>query len=419
VGLLAVDASTARRFILGQQGLWPGRRWRGPEGLRLAVRQIGSVQVDPVSVVGHSQDLALLSRVHRYRPEHLERALYVERSLFEWGGNLQIRPIEELPYLLPKIRTTDYLGRRARFENTHRELVARVLREVEARGPIGSRDLSGGETVSSYRARRDTGLALYYLWLRGDLMISGREAGERRYDLIERLVPRRFLAGPSKSAAERRRFRQGMRLYGLPNSSELYAIQRMSSIGPTTARDRGSWVKHLENEGRLLRVKVDGWRGTYWVDAEDAPGLECLREGGTPRAWAPLSSCSEDEVAFLAPLEIVSARGRSERLFGFRYVWEVYKPPAKRQWGYYVLPMLFRDRLVGRIEPSIDPSTGAVHVAQVWWEADVEPSPLVAPVARGLRRMVDYLGVPGATLGRLTPPSFRNALANEIRHWTP
>jgi uncharacterized protein YcaQ len=133
---MQVDVATARRFVLGCQGLWPSRRWRGKRGVREAVRQVGSVQVDPLDVVGHNQDLVLLSRVHEYRSRYLDQALYQERSLFEWGANLHIRPIEELPYLLPKIRTVDYQGRRARFERTHRALITRILEEVETRGPI-------------------------------------------------------------------------------------------------------------------------------------------------------------------------------------------------------------------------------------------------------------------------------------------
>lgn len=119
VRAMEVDASTARRFVIGRQGLWPARRWSGQAGVLEAVRQIGSVQVDPLDVVGRNQDLVLLSRVQGYRSRYVDQALYRERSLFEWGGNLHIRPIDELPYLLPKIRTTDYLGRRARFESTH------------------------------------------------------------------------------------------------------------------------------------------------------------------------------------------------------------------------------------------------------------------------------------------------------------
>ncbi len=157
------------------------------------MQEVGFIQVDPLNVVGRSHDLALCSRVENYRPALLDDALYRKRTLFEWGGNLRIRPIEELPYLLPLMRVADYKGRRKHFFRTHTALVARVLKTVEAQGPIGGRDLEGGAGVDSYRARKDTGLALYYLWHRGDLMIHSRRRGERLYDLTSRLVPQRWL----------------------------------------------------------------------------------------------------------------------------------------------------------------------------------------------------------------------------------
>lgn len=416
---MEVDASTARRFVLGHQGLWPARRWRGKAGLRKAVREIGSVQVDPLDVVGHNQDLVLLSRVEGYSARYLDQALYQERSLFEWGGNLQIRPIEELPYLLSKIRTVDYQGRRARFERTHRALIARILKEVEASGPIGSRDIARGESVSSYRARHDTGLALYYLWWRGDLMIHRREGGDRKYDLTTRLVAPRLLNPAPAADVESHLFRRGMLLYGLPNASELLAVQRMSSPSLSHARDRKSWLEGSENAGRLVRVKVDGWRGTHWIDVEDLPELEALQAGNPPREWIVRSTTAGEEAIFLAPLDIVSARGRSARLFEFDYVWEVYKPAAKRRWGYYVLPILIGDRLVGRIEPRIDADTGCLRVARLWWEANTDPKTLVQPMSRGLVRLAEYLGAPGVALGRVGPPSFRDGLEREIGRSAP
>lgn len=412
---LEIDTPTARRFLLGTQGLWPGRRWEGERGVHDAACQIGSIQVDPLNVVGHNQDLVLLSRVAGYRPDQLVRALYRERSLFEWGGALNIRPIEALPYLLPKIRTADYLGRRALFERTHRDLIAGVLKTVETGGPIGSRALSGGNSVASYRAKRDTGLALYYLWLRGDLMIHSRVSGDRRYDLATRLLPPRLLEPASEAESEKYLFREGMRRYGLPNASELFSVQKSSTPGLVRVQDRRGWVERLEHTGRLVRVRVSGWRGSSWVDGLDATILEDLENGRTPKEWAPLSAGSPSETVFLAPLDIVSARGRAKRLFGFEYLWEVYKEASKRRWGYLVLPLLLDDRLVGRVEPVLDPTTRSLVVRRLWWEPGTRAAALAAPLARGLRRLAAYLEAPGVKLGNSIPPSFRVALDRELR----
>ncbi|HTP54838.1 MAG TPA: crosslink repair DNA glycosylase YcaQ family protein [Thermoplasmata archaeon] len=407
---IEIDIPTARRFILGSQGLWPARRWKGREGLLQAIRQIGSVQVDPLDVVGHNQDLVLLSRVDGYRPAHLERALYRDRTLFEWGGNLHIRPIESLPYLVRTIRSADYLGRRARFERSHAALMAQVRRAVEARGPLGSRDLPTGERVASYRARREPGLALYYLWLRGDLMIRSREGGERQYDLTERLVPPRLLRPAPEDLAESYRFRAAMVRFGLPNASELLAVQRASSPRRARVQDRAEWIGRQERRGRLTRVRVTGWSGPRWLDADDESVLTALAEGRVPKAWTPRPTPRSTEAIFLAPLEEVSARGRSARLFDFEYLWEVYKPAAKRRWGYYVLPILLGDRLVGRMEPSRDPVTRNLSVVHLWWEPGVDPRDHLAALASGLLRMAQYLDAPGVTVSGSVPGPIRRPL---------
>jgi uncharacterized protein len=187
----AVPLETARRFVLGRQGLWPGRRWKGPKGLDLALGYIGSVQFDPLDVVGPSHDLALWGRIDGYRAADLGDALYTKRTLFETGGNVQIRPIEELPYLRIVMRRRIAEERWRRFARTRGALLSRVTRELERRGPLGSGDFGGpGEKrIRNYRAGKESGLALYYLWLKGDVMIAFRRRGEKVFDLTDRLVP--------------------------------------------------------------------------------------------------------------------------------------------------------------------------------------------------------------------------------------
>ncbi len=158
------SVETARRFVLGRQGLWPGRRWEGLRGVDQALRYIGSVQVDPLNVVGHSHDLALWGRIVGYRVKDLQDALYRRRTLFEWGGNVQIRQIEELPYLHVVMKRTVEEERWRLFARRKASLLARVIHEIENRGPLGNRDFASPEEVRirNYRAGKEAGLALYY-----------------------------------------------------------------------------------------------------------------------------------------------------------------------------------------------------------------------------------------------------------------
>ncbi|EQD63747.1 cytoplasmic protein, partial [mine drainage metagenome] len=172
----------------------------------------------------------------------MARALYEQRLLFEWGGTLLVRHIEELPFTLRRMWAADYHDRRARFERSHRHLMRSVLEEIERRGPLSSRDLPLGTKVSSYRARRDTGVALYYLWLRGDLMIHSRIRGERRYDLIARLVSKRLRVAAPEDEARRHNFRSSVRAFGLPNLSELGLALKTAGSTPGKASELRAWI---------------------------------------------------------------------------------------------------------------------------------------------------------------------------------
>lgn len=406
---IRIDPTSARRFVLGLQGLWPGRRWRGPAGLLAAVAEVGTVQVDPLDVVGRSHDLALGSRVDGYRPEMLERALYRDRSLFEWGGTLQIRPIAELPYLRAQIRAYDYLGRRARFERTHPALLRRLLSEIDARGPLGRRDFPGGASSGGFRSDRESGLALYYLWLRGDLMIVGRENGAHRYDLTERAVPARWRTAVPEEDAEPHRLASAMRRFGLANAVEMLPALRSSTLRKLPAGALRKEIEREEKNGRLAPVEVDGWKGTYWMDPASRPLLDAVRAGRVPEEWSPLSTTTDEEATFLAPLEIVSARGRAGRLFDFEYLWEVYKPAGQRRWGYYTLPILYGDTLAARADLRYDRETGVLRVLGFWLETGTRPSDerFASAVGRGLRRLREMTAARRIDVGGVPSPRLR------------
>jgi uncharacterized protein len=385
-----VSVETARRFVLGRQGLWPGRRWEGRTAVDRALRYIGSVQPDPLDVVGHSQDLALWGRIVGYRAADLQAALYRRRTLFEWGGNLQIRPVEELPYLRIVMQRKVLEERWRRFARAHASLLARVTREVEVRGPLGSREFTGpGEVrIHNYRAGKEVGLALYYLWLKGELMVASRRRGEKVFDLTSRLFPRLSREVP-RAEAEEHSILQTLRHLGLASRSE-WLNYGHTRLGRTIRHGEWTeWTHRLLLQGDVQEVEVDGWKERQWLTTDGAPDLETLRSSGVPAAWKPRSTMTDEEVIFLAPLETVSARGRATRLFDFEYVWEVYKPASARRWGYYTLPVLFRDGLCARIELRYDRTKGVLRVIGFWPE---EPS---------LRRDPNFVGALGRALGRL------------------
>jgi len=121
-------------------------------------------------------------------------------------------------------------------------------------------------------------------------------------------------------------------------------------------------------DGEIIEVQVEGWKAVHYALASDAGLLNDLSAGGVPEAWAPLETTTIEEVIFLAPLDPVSARGRAKVLFGFDYVWEVYKPEGQRRFGYYTLPILWGDRLVARFDSKLDRTTNTFVILGLWLE---------------------------------------------------
>jgi len=199
---ITISKQTARRYVLGKQGLWPGRRWRGKDGTAQALLASEAVQLDPLNVVSRSHDIALWGRVIDYRPDFLDQVAYEERRFFDYGGGLFLYPMSELPYWRLHMHRRERGGYWAGYAQEHREVLDDVYRELSSRGPLSNRNFDGNKRVNSYRGRKDTSVALYYLWLTGKVMIHHRQRFERVYDLRERVAPPELDFSASQEEAE-------------------------------------------------------------------------------------------------------------------------------------------------------------------------------------------------------------------------
>lgn len=402
-----ITKQTARRFILGRQGLWPGRRWAGEAGLAEALRACEAIQMDPLNVVARSHDIALYGRVLGYQPAQLGRALYERREFFDYGGGLFIYPMSELPYWRTHMRRRERGPRWGDFADAHPALLDEVRAELRARGPLGNRDFTGRERVKSYRGGKDSALALYYLWLTGEVMISHRQGFERVYDLRERVAPAAFDTVAPEDEAEAYFARKALAFHGLlPERQFGASLLSFAWRKPDRAETR-AWLDCMTAQGTIAPLRIEGSRDHWLALSDDLPLLETLEAGGVPAAWRPLDTTTETEVILLAPLEIVSARGRSDWLFDFEYIWEVYKPAAARRWGYYTLPILYGDRLVARLDPRLDRPTQTLRILGFWREegAIADESAFAEALARGLARFAQFLGARRIDVSGLAPAS--------------
>jgi uncharacterized protein len=386
-----ISIATQRRFVLGKHGLWPGRRWQGKEGAALAIREIGAVQVDPVVVVARNHDLKLHSRVADYHPDQLDELLYRDRQFFDYGDPLYIYPMAELPYWNIHMQRQQWpFGARVIEQNP--ALVDTVRSELRARGALGQRDIEGTAHVEGGRARKDVGIALHHLWRRGELMTASRRNFERIYDFAENVAPAEYLCPASEVDSEAFFLRQALKMRSMPRLKEWRGRFAFSVQRTVTPEEMKALVGALVESGDVTPLQVQGKKDLHYVDTGDLPLIETLEAGKVPADWRPLDTTTENEVIFLAPLDPVSARGHAAELFDFDYIWEIYTPLEKRRWGYYVLPILYRDDLVARLDVKMDRKSKTLLIKGFWLEdaATGKDSAFAAALACGLVRFAHF-----------------------------
>ena len=412
---LPVSVAVARRFLVLRHLLAPPRSLPAEEDSVLRVFEaLGSIQFDPLEVAGRNHDLVLLARIDGYRREWTDRLLYERRRLFEaYNKGLSLLPVHELPwYRVAWDRARSRHGGGAFDE--HAPLVEELLERIRTSGPLSSTDIEPRAAIDWYwRPTNQVRAILEALAEAGILGLARREGNRRVYDLAERLFPIDLLAEQRPEREQRRhKLLSRYRAHGLlpksGGSAEMWlgvAPARPAERGPDYATrpsygTRPSLLADLLDSNELTAVAVEGVRGERLMLTTELPILE-QAEREVHGAASP--GGVDSGVAFLAPLDpLVWDREFLRRLWGFDYIWEVYVPAAKRRWGYYVLPILFGDRLVGRIEPRIDRRAEVLRVLDVWWEDGFDPAEpaFVEPFAAALRAHAAFGGVSGVSLPR-------------------
>jgi uncharacterized protein YcaQ len=368
-----ISAAAARRFLVLRHLLAPPRSLPGqPESVLKVVDRLGSLQFDPLEVAGRNHDLVLLARIKGYRREWTDHWLYEDRRLYEtYNKGLSIVPTAEMPwYRLTWDRNHERLHGAGEAFDVHAPLVEELLTRIRDGGALLPREVGPREAIDWYwRPTNQVRAILEGLAQAGILGIARRERNLRVYDLVERLFPAEVL---EKRVPEREqrlhrmlsRYRGGG-LIGASGNQELWvgAYRRPGEKAELRAE--------LLEEGALVPVSVDGLKGDRFVLPDELPMLEQAErevETGVPPGGV------EPGVAFVAPLDPLAwDRDLLRRLFDFDYLWEVYVPAAKRRWGYYVLPILYGDRFVGRIEPRIERKKDALDIVGLWWEDGFDP----------------------------------------------
>ncbi len=416
---ISISKITARRFIMGKQGLWPGRRFAGAEGTAAALRQMDALQLDPLIVIARSQDIAMFGRVLDYRPELLHQVAYEECGFFDYGGTLFLYPMSELPYWRLHMKRAREWKRLKNFRTENPETMKQVKEALRANGPMANRDFKGNKKLlNSYRGGKDTSVALYLLWITGEVMITHRNGFDRVYDLTERVVPSEFDYSATEQEAEDFFARKTVSFRGLMREKRWRVsfsdyIQRKIDIKEADRR-----IAALYEQNVITPVSIEGSKERWIALARDLPLLEELESGRTPAGWNPLGPSTQDEVTFVAPLEIVSARGRANQVFDFEYIWEVYKPVAERRWGYYVLPILYGDDLVARLDPKLDRKTMTLQIKGFWLEEDapINDPAFADALGKGLARFASFVEAKKVEIDTIKPKNLQNHIRKYLKN---
>jgi uncharacterized protein len=400
-----LDPALARRLAVSRQRLTGPPAPAGPEAIMSVVTDLGSLQIDPISVVARSHLLVLWSRLGRYDPADIQALLWRERRLFEyWTHAAAIVCTHDYPIHSLLMRRHPRHQQLRVWLAANQTLRRSILRPLRANGPLPTRAIEDRAEVawqsSGWTGGRNVDRMLDLLWTQGRIMVAGRQGQQRVWDLAERVLPD---WAPTRRPPEREVVR-------------LAAQRSLRALGVATARDidrhftayrypgLDGVLAALERAGRVERVRLaaDGSEhpGPWYVHADDLPLLERLQAGD----WQPRTT-------LLSPFDnLLINRERTERLFGFHYRMEIYVPKAARRYGYYVLPILHGDRLVGRVDPALDRRSGRLVVHALHAEPDA-PEAAGPAVAAALQDLASFLGADGIDLRQKAPRVWRSAVS--------
>ena len=358
----------ARRLVIDAQLLGAERHSPDRRGILATVERLVWLQLDPTSVVARSHLLVLWSRLGRYDPADVARLIYRDQRLFEWRAFLY--PTRHLPFyrLAMRSRSLKYMHwrRRAAWMRENLPLRRQVLSRLRREGPLATSAFDGRAAVSwhspGWTNDRNASQMLEFLSAKGHVLVAGRAGQERLWDLTERCVPAAALvASATPTQLIREATIRSLRALGVATSAQ---IQNML---PAAVRESvAKAIVSLERSGDFVPARVasaDGrLKGQWYVRAADAERVAALE-----RSWS-------GRTTLLSPFDtLIRDRSRANALFGMRYRIEIYVPQAKRQYGYFAMPILHNDSLIGRIDPRVDRERETLVINAVHIEPGVKP----------------------------------------------
>ncbi|MBO0869374.1 MAG: YcaQ family DNA glycosylase [Micromonosporaceae bacterium] len=365
--MLELSREQARRIAVRAQLLDADR----PDSLVAVVDHLTQLQVDPTAAIAPSADLVAWSRLGAdYSPSDLVAAIERERSLVEYGGF--VRPMADIGLYLATVQAWPRAERARAWMDANDRFRRDVLARLEGEGPLPATAIPDSAQVpwesSGWTNDRNVTQLLEFLWMYGEVAVSGRDGRHRLWDLAERVYPADLVVPPAEQAA-----------------GEL-AARRLAALGIARARPEPTLLEPSPVGEIAVEATVEGVPGTWRVDRDALRALEGHAQPGVRDEFA-------GRTALLSPFDrLVFDRTRAQELFGFEYVLEMYKPAAKRRWGYFALPILHGDRLIGKLDAKADRKAGVLRVHAVHEDLPFSPEATEAVDAE-IDALAEWLGL--------------------------
>jgi len=379
--MINITKDEARKYLFKYQNLYNPRKLESDEEILRFIRKVGCIQYDPLKTTARNADLVLQSRCKNYSEHILYRLLYEKRQLLDgWDKNMSVWPVDDWPYFERK-----RIGYREKYDKRTHELKSVrkiVIRKLERDGYVTSKDINGNKKVEwSWAPTSIARATLESMYHCGELVIHHKEGTRKYYGLAENLLPLSILNEPDANTR-------------LDEYREWYVKRRIGSIGLMWNKSSDAWlginlkkeeraqsIKRLIEKEHITEVRIDGISESFYLPKNDLGILYDNEEF--------------DEASLIAPLDnLIWDRKLIVELFDFDYKWEVYTPVKKRTYGYYVLPIIYKNRFIGRCEPILDNKKRKLAIKNWWWEKDITVNQdMTDALARCFRDFAEFLNV--------------------------
>jgi len=395
-----ISLQQAKNLILHKQLLDSSIPLSGKDGTYQAIEHLGYVQIDTIHIVERSHHVVLNTRVDGYRQEYLHQLQKNDKKIFEyWAHAASYLPMKDYRYYVSHMQ-----GKRSKAISSwirgKKQIIDLVKKRVTEEGPLSGSDFEGrNKRKGVWWDWKPEKMALEVLFLRGELMISERKNFRRIYDLTERVLP----AGLDISLPSER------------DEKHFFIKRALGSMGPATEGDidkymhitgrMSKWLKELEECGEISEVSIEGLPKKYYILKEDLTGVDAI------------SKNLRHNVHLLSPFDnLIILRNRIKEIYDFDYTLECYTPVAKRKYGYFSLPILWKGELVGRLDPKADRKNQRLIINSLFIEKEMaDMDEFLSALAKSLKEFAVFNKCAAVSLIRTYPAKYGNNIKRHLK----